>query len=336
MKGLFKKVLVMMAVVVACASALMMPVYATSDASGARGECRQFLGMKSWDCGIDATWKGEDTIVSNIEIIATNVFDDILAIAGYLVLGFIVYGGYLYIFASGDVGKTQNGKKTLFRAFIGLAIILLAKVAVNSMHFAFLGSAGAFSDCATTACVEHPEELITSTLNWFTYMAGIVAVVYVVIGGIGFLTSQGDPAKVQKSKNTLLYSLIGLAVVILAGVLTNAFFGAISAAGANAELGADTDLGASIITIVNNIVAVLAVVAVAVIIIAGATYMTSRGNAEKAKKARDAIIYAAVGLLVCGVAGIIVSWAWVLVESSEKAALMEAVKDTIAFIPKVL
>ena len=48
---------------------------------------------------------------------------------------------------------------------------------------------------------------------------GIVAAIsllFVVIGGLRYVLSQGDPGAVSKAKSTIVYALIGLAVCILA------------------------------------------------------------------------------------------------------------------------
>lgn len=60
--------------------------------------------------------------------------------------------------------------------------------------------------------------------------------------------------------------------------------------------------------IVNAIIGVLGIVAVIVIIIGGITFMTSSGDAGKIKKAKDTILYAAIGLIVCVLSYIIVNW----------------------------
>jgi hypothetical protein len=51
-------------------------------------------------------------------------------------------------------------------------------------------------------------------------LLGILAVVFVIIGGFKFTTSQGDPGRVQQAKNTIMYSLIGLVISISAFTIT--------------------------------------------------------------------------------------------------------------------
>lgn len=52
-------------------------------------------------------------------------------------------------------------------------------------------------------------------------IAGGVALIFVIIGGIKFMTSQGDPGALSKARNTIIYALIGLAVCIAAFSIVN-------------------------------------------------------------------------------------------------------------------
>jgi len=52
-------------------------------------------------------------------------------------------------------------------------------------------------------------------------VAGLVAVAFVVYGGFMYMTSQGEPDKTSKAKNTLLNSLIGLTIAIMATVIVS-------------------------------------------------------------------------------------------------------------------
>ena len=64
-------------------------------------------------------------------------------------------------------------------------------------------------------------DLITNILNSIIFASGIVAVIFVVIGGINYITSTGDAGKIEKAKKTILYALIGLAVCALAFAIVN-------------------------------------------------------------------------------------------------------------------
>ncbi len=57
---------------------------------------------------------------------------------------------------------------------------------------------------------------ISTIINAVIFVIGIVAVIMIILGGISYATSQGDPAKVKKGKDTILYGIIGLIVALLA------------------------------------------------------------------------------------------------------------------------
>ena len=63
---------------------------------------------------------------------------------------------------------------------------------------------------------ESLEQDVGSVINIIIYMIGIVAVIIIIIGGLTYITSQGDPDKIRKGKNTVLYGIIGLVIVVLA------------------------------------------------------------------------------------------------------------------------
>ena len=65
---------------------------------------------------------------------------------------------------------------------------------------------------------------IGTALNAVFGIIGIIAVVMVVIGGVMYATSQGDPGKVAKGKNTIIYGIIGMVISLLAFAIVNFVF----------------------------------------------------------------------------------------------------------------
>ena len=61
--------------------------------------------------------------------------------------------------------------------------------------------------------------------NILLYIAGLVAVVMIVISGIRFVSSHGDPGAVTKARSTLLYSIIGLIITVIAFSIVNFILG---------------------------------------------------------------------------------------------------------------
>lgn len=188
---------------------------------GLKSRCMSFAGMVSWDCGIDFEndTSSEEGLFNIVITIAGNIFTDITVLASYLVIAYIIYGGYLYIFANGDTGKVANGKRALNQAFIGLAITLSANIIINAIRVALLHNNGTFANCVTEECAT-ADDLITNLIQWVVGIGGAVAAAFVVGGGIMYITSAGDPNRLQTAKNIIKYALIGLVIVALAEVIT--------------------------------------------------------------------------------------------------------------------
>ncbi len=64
-------------------------------------------------------------------------------------------------------------------------------------------------------------KLIQNIINILLFIAGAVAVVMIILGGIRYITSNGDQAQVKAAKDTILYSVVGLVVAILAFSIVN-------------------------------------------------------------------------------------------------------------------
>ncbi len=62
---------------------------------------------------------------------------------------------------------------------------------------------------------------VQTIINVVIGLVGVIAVVVMIIGGINFITSQGDTNKVTKARNTILYGVVGLIVALLAFAIVN-------------------------------------------------------------------------------------------------------------------
>jgi heme O synthase-like polyprenyltransferase len=56
-------------------------------------------------------------------------------------------------------------------------------------------------------------------------IVGVVAVIIIILSSFTFASGSYDPAVIAKAKNTILYSVVGLIVVIIAFVITQFILG---------------------------------------------------------------------------------------------------------------
>ena len=63
--------------------------------------------------------------------------------------------------------------------------------------------------------------IVQNVLTFMYWIVGIVAVIMIIVSGIMYTTSGGDPAKVKKAKDALTVAVIGLIIALLAAVIVN-------------------------------------------------------------------------------------------------------------------
>ncbi|MGH7241497.1 MAG: hypothetical protein ACREGB_04335 [Candidatus Saccharimonadales bacterium] len=61
--------------------------------------------------------------------------------------------------------------------------------------------------------------ILLAVIDDLLRIAGMVAVVYVIIGATQFVTSQGNPEQTAKAQTTVINALIGMAIAMIAVVL---------------------------------------------------------------------------------------------------------------------
>lgn len=93
-------------------------------------------------------------------------------------------------------------------------IIVTSSLAITALMFAS-------PVIAASADVTKIETFIKSIIQILVTLAGLISAGFFVWGGVGYITSSGNPETLDRSKKTIMYSAIGLAVVLGAFVLTN-------------------------------------------------------------------------------------------------------------------
>ena len=82
-------------------------------------------------------------------------------------------------------------------------------------------SVKAAQGCANVSSNGDVSGVVTGILNAVIGIASLVAVIFIVIGGINYMTSAGDSGKVEKGKKTIIYAAIGLIICALAFAIVN-------------------------------------------------------------------------------------------------------------------
>lgn len=139
--------------------------------------------------------------------------------------------------------------------------------------------------------------IVMNVVSMVLGVVGYLAILMVVWGGYQYMMAQGDPGKLAKGKKTVTNSVVGLVIVMSASIISGAVADVISQA-----KGGDFVQG-----IMNTAFIWAGIIAVIMMIWGGIQYVTSTGDPSAAKKGRDTILYAAIGLLIVILAAVIIN-----------------------------
>lgn len=90
-----------------------------------------------------------------------------------------------------------------------------AKAAGGAMPTYCSDTAGTTSTNTNNA-LTGPDGILTKVTNVIGFIAGIVAVVMIIIAGGKLVLSRGDSAKIVTARQQIIYALVGLVVIIVA------------------------------------------------------------------------------------------------------------------------
>lgn len=143
------------------------------------------------------------------------------------------------------------------------------------------------------------EGVLGSILGTLRGIIVVLALVFIVIGAILYITSAGNDERMKTAKGAITASMIGLALGIAApsflkqigdilkwGDVTNSL---------PAETRTLTEIALSVLQFLLSIVGILGII---MLVIGGLAYLTSAGNEERADSGKKIVTYAIIGIAV--------------------------------------
>lgn len=85
----------------------------------------------------------------------------------------------------------------------------------NNLLFSVAHAADGKIEVPNTGGPSSVPQLFSNIVSTLLFFVGALAVIFVIVGGIQYITSSGDPKRIEQAKNTLTYAVAGLVIAIL-------------------------------------------------------------------------------------------------------------------------
>jgi Type IV secretion system pilin len=105
-------------------------------------------------------------------------------------------------------------------AVLSLSLIAPVSYAATGTSDVFQNNPGCSSASGTNICGGTSGDglfaVIRSIIQVLLIAGGVIAVIMIIIGGLRYMTSNGEQAQVKAAKDTILYAIVGLVVTMVA------------------------------------------------------------------------------------------------------------------------
>ncbi len=160
------------------------------------------------------------------------------------------YAGIVFMMSQGEPDKVKEAQEIIQGAIVGLLVLILSRLLVdflvvddpfavrqafNLVPHALAQQAGPIKpfdpdlgfrtahDALPATKYTSFDALLSDIVRLFNLIVGPLIVVGIVVTGIMFITTGGDPEKAKKAKTSLLWIIIGIAIYLLIYVLLSGF-----------------------------------------------------------------------------------------------------------------
>ncbi|MFA4891581.1 MAG: hypothetical protein WC604_04540 [Candidatus Gracilibacteria bacterium] len=230
-------------------------------------------------------------------------------LAAVIAVLFIIIMGAKYVTSGGDEEAVKKSSKGLLMSILALAIISLSGEVAEIVGF--YGKLQPFMTDPKGGILD-PEYMIERVglfdkrveviMVFIKYFIGSLAVLMLVINGVKLVVGGGEEESVKKARNGVIYSLLGLIILLVANTFVENVFYTIDKdmySTTGAEPTTSIERGIEELTgITNLVVSFVGPLLLLLILVGGIMYLTAGGEEEKMNKAKRLLIAAVIGVIV--------------------------------------
>ncbi|MCW1888539.1 MAG: pilin [Candidatus Moranbacteria bacterium] len=166
------------------------------------------------------------------------------------------------------------------------------------------GGGAATPSAPVTVEIDNPleydtvEALLDQVMGTLRNIVVILALVFLVIGGLLYITSAGNDKRISAAKAAVTAALVGLAIVMIAPSFLKEIGGVLGWTDLPSQASGALSLTEIATNVLNFLLGIIGILAIIMFLVGAVMYLTSAGDDKKAGTAKDIVKYAIIGMIV--------------------------------------
>lgn len=150
------------------------------------------------------------------------------------------------------------------------------------------------------------EELLTNILENLQGIVALIAIIFIIIGGMMYMFAGVNEKMVETAKATIGGAVIGLAIIFAAPAFLKEILTILDASDSSGLLGNAPTLKAIAERILDLLLSIVGILGIIGLIIGGGFYLTAYGDEDRMKKGKDVVAASLIGIIIAAASLIIV------------------------------
>jgi hypothetical protein len=127
----------------------------------------------------------------------------------------------------------QTLKKITFVKLLEIIFVVALTFAPLAVSYAALPNLNCNELNGLNCSTNTASGMIKLVINWMLGLAGLISVLFLIIGGFWYITSAGNEETAEKGKGTAINAIIGIVIIIMSWVIVNVVSNLVSKQDAN-------------------------------------------------------------------------------------------------------
>lgn len=150
------------------------------------------------------------------------------------------------------------------------------------------------------------QEVLGSLLDHLQGIIVAIAIIFIIIGGILYMTSAGDETRMKMAKGAITAAIIGMAIGIAAPSFLKEISVILGWPTTDSHVSGALTLAQIALNTLNFLLGIVGVIGLIMLLVGGIMYLTSAGDENRIDKGKRILLYSIIGIVVVFAAVVIV------------------------------